>query len=340
MRAFLIGSMREIHEPEGRGAFVKAAEALGAALAARGHEIVVCSAHPDTLDRNAITGANTAKRRSIVHLFRPDTRSMRHDPEHDVLEYMDVAGYPGLEFRLSESGGGWRNVHLSAMRFSDIVIGMGGTWFGTGSVLYSAQALGKPVLILPTFGGACEEAWDDFQPNYSEQQRTNMKSRPSDYPSWAAAITDLAEQLRRRNPFSQDNLGHHVLRLALLLASILLLLYLFVDGTSLPPAWLSVFLILFLSSLAGTTFRASLQAFRLMDAPRSNEGLVSELLLALGIATALVLIPQGMGFILYDQPPQVGTISEIRRVGGAFAVAAFFSALYGERFLEKLKALF
>lgn len=287
-RVFVVGSCRHLEDPRARSEFVSTAEAIGKALSGS-FDIVICSLSETTVDRHIISGALADGGISPL-AYMPDNYLTRF--QDDTTSLRNSTGAAGASFLplVNPVAGGWRVTHLRAIAASDLVIAIGGNERGTGTVIYSAEALGKPVLLLPHFGGATGEAWRDMKHHYSDDDQSILRGIGGDSIAWSSTFASFCKRFMRRNPMRR----HRSFWPAGLLLTTLLLV----------ASWIWIFNIDSWPTVPYTTaatistcglgivFRRSIE----MDAPRAEEFVV-DVVQAIVIGLSIVLLAQGASYL-------------------------------------------
>jgi hypothetical protein len=200
-RLLIVGSTRFSENPtaEELKRFRELSEELGRVLAARGHELVVCSRSIDTADHCAVSGADqaaSADKHVPVSFF-----VSRAEAETDPDPY-GTAAFPNVDRKLRLAHGGWFATYDAAAEYCDAVIAIGGSARGTGGALYIALSRRKPVIGMPAVGGAASDIWRDVEPHYdSLPAEVNLALRSPDSHAAATAAVEAAEYLVRHDPF-------------------------------------------------------------------------------------------------------------------------------------------
>jgi hypothetical protein len=142
---------------------------------------------------------------------------------------------------------------VGAIRAADLVLSVGGAARGTGTVIYSAEALEKAVLLTRSYGGASKDAWRDFDRYYDdEDKRILMQSAPVP-DSWAASLVKLCTDFAKRNPMRRNRLFPGIVAgVAAVLLVVAWLLLIAVEPSP-PVVWVSVLSIV--GALLGVVLR-------------------------------------------------------------------------------------
>lgn len=150
MRVLIVGSLHFDGSKAVKPGFESACRDLGAALATRGHEVVVGSASEKTADRYVLEGIGSVAGDHRVFVYRPSA--------HDSLDKFVRLGLGSnvlLSYHRAE-GTTWATGRSSQIQVSDGVIVIGGGR-STLEVRYMAPVLGKPVVAIASFGGAAAQ---------------------------------------------------------------------------------------------------------------------------------------------------------------------------------------
>ena len=253
-KVLLMGSSRHLDQP-GRESFQSCARKIGEQFAKSKASLVVCSSSPNTFDRFVLEGLNSAGGKHSVEAYVPD-------PEYsEFVAFKDTM--TNLTINVTPTKGGWRPNHLRAIRAADLVLSVGGAARGTGTVVYSAEALEKAVLLTRTYGGASEEAWRDFDRYYGDgDKRILMQSVPVP-DNWPASLVTLCSDFAKRNPMRRNRLAPGIIATftAVLLVAAWLLLIAFEPSP--PVVWVSVLSIV--GTLLGVLLRQAAN-FKSIDA--------------------------------------------------------------------------
>lgn len=212
IRIFLVGSFRQ----QPAETFNSASRRLATALADHARQFIICSVSERTVDRHALHALKEeASASSVLFVHPQDPDSYDDGPE---LAHLKREMLP-LRLESMEVAGGWRAAHLKALRECDVVIALGGSERGTSTVIYSADVLGKPIVLVPTFDGAAERAWRDFARYYTDDERDKLQANPEG-PTWATDTASAALSIYHRNPFSKDRLAPVLGTVALLACAV------------------------------------------------------------------------------------------------------------------------
>ncbi|ETX06185.1 MAG: hypothetical protein ETSY2_18635 [Candidatus Entotheonella gemina] len=228
MRVLVIGSKRHLDDIQGER-FNDSSRSLGAALATAGHEVIVCSPSFHTADPFIIEGMKTVLGTHRVTLFRlPSESEELYKQVYEPSELgSQVPGKLIFDHRIAE--GGWRVIHLHAIRYADVVVAIGGSTSGTHTTVYSSELLETPVILIPTLGGAAENAWSYFRGRYYSDGEANILQRPwhPGADTWGTQIVEVIQSFAKRNPMAQTHYREDMVAAALGALSVVSWFFLF-----------------------------------------------------------------------------------------------------------------
>lgn len=338
MKVFVIGSMYKLEDQHEKDAFSEAARALGEQLATRKHSIILCSAAPSTADPYIIEGSNRIKPSPKAFIYRPDRQTIEEDPDLDASVF--ESRYPDMRLIWRDCNGGWRVVHLRAMREADAILALGGSPRGTGTVIYSAEVLEKPIALLPTFKGVSEFAWRDFSRHYPQEIQDKLNRPWTADSEWASEIVSALESLKRTNPFKRKNNLRDSLKLLVGIAFLLAWLIPLVSPGVLPlPGWAAVFIAIAFASMAGSIIRNTLRSMHFLQTEWPIDNVIVEVLLGLFLAVLIIGLTELAGFLLFGQTATFPNEDDVRRAGWLLSVSAFVSAALVERAWERVSEI-
>jgi hypothetical protein len=194
MKVFLVGSKKGVSSANQLD-FEDFFKALGASLAQAGHSLIINSGSLSTADPYAIDGANTYHKKTTVYLIRPDVTSLLNQ-DIPLHPYLNESLHPNINFIKETAKSSFRSSHLMSIDRADVIVAVGGS-NGTISVIYTADALRKPIIIIPSFGGASEEAWRDFKGNYTNETMTLLQGQPATLKAQTATIVSHMVSYKR-----------------------------------------------------------------------------------------------------------------------------------------------
>lgn len=335
MKILVIGSCRHL-PPVQQGNFKQACEELGEALATKKHTLIVCSGNKFTADPHIVRGANKVSGRHKVLVYRPDRNTIDEDPDEPVDTYEEVNKYPNIEFIRRNFMGGWRVVHIQALYSCHAVVAIGGHAKGTGTVVYSAEVLGKPVVLIPSFAGATQEAWRDFKHYFSEDECQRLEEPWKDKQQWGQRIVEVALAVANKNPFKRIKIEQQILKGVAGLSALAIWFSLFSGGLPWLADWLGLILILASASILGTLLRSVLRDLGLMQSEWHRPSIFLEAPASLIIAFGIFLLSQAGSFLLNGQPLNISELADLQRVGLGLSILCFLAALFLENAWQRL----
>ena len=247
-----------------REQFTAACRQIGERLAAD-HELLIGSYRENTVGPHVSRGVNAygeklaRKRVLTVTSYQPKEEN-EQEPE----------GLENVVFDPVTNDGPWSVALLPALDAADVVIALGGGE-NTRALGVSAAALGKPIVAVPSFGGAAKEIWDQnvdaYQTYYGvAAQEARALERP-----WSeetlAAVLSVADKLVRRG----RSVGARLALLGVIAFLLLIWTALFiVMGRSLYLAM--VLVLLAISALIGTALRITTRLYtgRVLEVTRQD----------------------------------------------------------------------
>jgi hypothetical protein len=265
--------------------FINACRAIGKALVSQGLEVVVGSDAPQTADLYVLEGANEVPgTHPVVVVWRQD-----RDRERPFNPTTASAEYPNIAFATLPFSGDWTAGRVLQFAQSDALMLIGG---GNQTKLMgqAAIATGKPVLPVPTFGGAAKELWDSMRPPPSTLRRVKGDLELLRNP-WSSAHADSVVRILQQLSHSAE--GNSLAVVAGLLASVLILFAALITLLAFPisPRLVSLGGVLLIAALLGTGLRTVTHLLAEPDIKISATRTLTE-------ATGGVLVAVGL-FLLY-----------------------------------------
>lgn len=305
--------------------FIAACKALGAALAGRGHTIMLGVPQWEklregrTVTTYVIEGANLIpqkdnKRHNIIFYgpMEPEPRDTT-DKVLDTLQ--EIKNLPNIALIDKFLGkGDWSAAMIPDVSAADALIMIGGGE-GTASIGYAAYSMMKPVVAITAFNGAAESMCkeqlfteyerfvkqDDISPSELRMLNANWSSK-DDSPEnaiIAQGIVSLTEKLIK--VYGQSNSrSSHILLLTVLGLLIFLPLWV-VIFLQLPIGLtrnVAFFLLLFISAVLGTGLRTltSYQENRIVQLHYLGLGIDITIALLVAFGLALIYLIGGISF--------------------------------------------
>jgi hypothetical protein len=175
----------------------------------------ICSLSEHTVDFYVLAALQNNRKGLDLEFVYPED-----DADNVVAKLSSVSNdlAPGT---LSAVGvaGGWRPAHLRAIQDSDLVIAIGGSDWGTTTVVYSAEVMGVPVVLVPGFGGAASRGWADFRRYYGPSDQIYLCAAPG-ATHWARDVARATMSILSQNPFNSSRLSSLLWSVAVMLLGV------------------------------------------------------------------------------------------------------------------------
>jgi hypothetical protein len=176
---------------------------LGADVVESGHDLVVCSPFPPTVDVAALRGAATAikagRGNPVIDFHYPDQAEVRAELDRLVRELSIQPHHYAYRVTLAAAGNiqgpyGWLLPQISAMDRSHVIIGVGGRPGRSASLLFGiAQSRRQLLLPLTFLGGAAASAFQARQ--YELEDRLKDKIAVLHDPDQIGSVIGVLEAL-------------------------------------------------------------------------------------------------------------------------------------------------
>ncbi len=347
MRVLVVGSVHhfdddeesdEKSKDERKQKFREACHEIGRALASSGHIVIIGSDNPDTADPHILDGVLEAavepKPRVLIH--RPESKET---PFGDQLPLMTDK----IKVDFQRSKGTWSAGRVRHILASDAVVVIGGCR-GAKQVAYSAPDLQRPVVVIPSFGGAAESAWDDLSVFYRRFKTTSDKAARL-REQWEVGngelVVSLLEELAKKGSFRSRTPGPDFLLFAAMLFMFSVWVWLFVYPTQgetggVAQDWqtLKLFVMIALSALLGTGLRTALRLIYDRSEQLSGHLLLNEATAGLVLAFALCLFYLVGGIAIAGQAEVMALIAAKEDFGRA-AISMTLIGIAGGLFIER-----
>jgi hypothetical protein len=334
MKVLILGSNRHLQDEQKAG-FAEACEALGAAFAQGGRSLLLCSQSSHTVDPYVLKGTKRKKAKNSVVLYQP---SVTENVEQGLppAESPDAKLWKDVPTKIVE--GGWRVVHLRAIRDADAVVAIGGSAGSTQTAIYSAELLLKPTILIPTFRGTAFDNWGYFRGRYYREEEAERLRQ-----SWDGRADDTAKSVvetigtivkRQAQPISAPLERAGLVLLAL--SSLVLWTYvMFAMPKFIPPA-LALCLLLAAASVSGSILRVFLRNLGALSTDWAESHAAMSIVLGLLIGFGLLLIGGFANLSLNAKMMTVDTYDDARRIGLTFSPLLFLVALFLEQAWARL----
>jgi hypothetical protein len=278
-KLLIVGSARDLAQLD---SFRAVARDLGAAVAKRGHELVVCSHSDSTADRWAVEGANGASTPEVPahvsYFMSAQELENAEDQPYDRQAFPNIL----LEPRLTH--GEWFETYDAAARWCDGAIAIGGSSRGTGPALYLILARRQPVVAITSFGGAAKDIWRDTESHYNTlPAQVRLGLQISENGSVADTAIEAAEYLIEHSPFPRQTPAKVYLSFPISAALLLLGWLLLSFKWTATPTW-KPYVVGAVTALAGILLRYA------GDSARNREAYVGAARIYRDLARVLCLL--------------------------------------------------
>ena len=332
MNVLVLGSCRHLDDAR-KSAFAEVCDALGAALARSGESILLCSRSTHTADPYVLKGSKRTKaaKATRVTLYQP---AEAEEPEGGGLPEAtspDAKLWKDIPARTCE--GGWRILHLYAIRDAHAVVAIGGSMRGTHTAIYSAELLSKPTILLPAFGGAASENWGYFHGRYySDEEAATLRQFGMEGASdGARSVVDTIQAIVKRHARAKAaSLGPARLTLLALCALAVWTYVMFARPQFLPPAG-ALSLLLVAASVSGSMLRLILRRVGALPIEWSESHATLSIVLGMLIGFGLLLIGGFANLSLNGKMMTVDTYDDATRIGATISLVLFGAALFLEQ---------
>lgn len=338
MRTLIVGSIEFDAAEEEKSRWKAACFEIGKALAEAGHSLVVGSDTENTADHFVVYGANSAtSKRTKVLVNRPEADVLEPGPDRTPFaKAQSEKKLQRIDFNYNRERGHWSANRVSQILASDAVIAIGGA-SGTLQTGYSAPLLGRPVLVIPHFGGAATKLWSQFAPDYDraglKEKAAHLREEWTD--SHAKLAVEVLQGLLRSNPYKRKTSTRQLF----VLAAVLLAGWGIVFAYPIEHGMATFLILLLISALIGSTLRISLRELSSLSTPDYSQRITTEFTSGLLLAFALALIYFTGGLAItgdFKFAKQLQTDADFFRVSIAMSLLGLGAALLVERASERV----
>jgi hypothetical protein len=181
MKLLFLGGLPEGHDEDATGLLASTMGKLGEIVVDQGHDVVICSPYPGSIDREIVRGAGSSQRKPIIEIHYPDIeevgRAVRDLGDEFSIELKPVRHVASTDPSKESVTYAWLLSQLFALDVAHVVITAGGNLSGSANLLlHLAEARGKPVLSFGHLGGAAAR--------YLERQRYALRDALGDLEAW------------------------------------------------------------------------------------------------------------------------------------------------------------
>jgi SLOG cluster4 family len=352
MRILVIGSAPENNEP----GFAHACYLIGQELARAGCVVILGSNRYSTADHHVMRGLQSIPGTHKVMLVRPFKDAHTSQAARATQPVPDPqAGQlpPGsLKFEFVPIRGPWGAGRVTQLLRSDAVIAICGAE-GTEQAIQLAPEMRRPVVVIPSFGGSAEKAWNSLVRDYSF-----LGASIGDYYSLADSWKDenakiavaMARKLAKKNPY-EDRSWKYLMFLSIAVFTLLAAWALIFSypcgwwiGHSMPTCSNdrpTIFLLFWIAAFIGTGLRAAKRAADDPSERISASDIFVEGAVGLSVSFGLSLIYMAGLFLAAEKsdlfPLLSNTEGDFRRTAVLMSTISFTSAFLLEGSLVKLQ---
>lgn len=302
--------------------FQIACEQIGKIFADHGHVFIVGTDDPLDADRHVVIGVTKARGQHSVIVSRPE-----NDTRQKPFEGEGASEFQKITFNRVRRKQGWTSTLLHALSEADILLVIGGQ-AGTRATGYVAEVLSKPVLAIPSFGGAAKEVWDEVKNYYSKSKiDSNMKSALLD--PWTEKTAEVAlrsaEALVRQTPFPRSGVKMEVLLFALVVG--LLVTWVLLNrsvGTDRYPAF---FFQMLVAAMLGTLLRNAMRLVVDSAAALDVRLLFREAITGMIVGFGLFLFYLGGGLVIVGGFVPLASDADFNRVSITMSIIGLGAGL-------------
>lgn len=181
MKLLFLGGLPEGHDEGATGLLASTMGRLGEIVVDLGHDVVICSPYPGTIDREIVRGAASSQKKPTIEIHYPDLEGVGR-AVHDLgdefsIELNAVRHVASTDPSRESVTYAWLLSQLSALDAAHVVITAGGNLSGSANLLlHLAEARGKPVLPFGHLGGVAAR--------YLERKRYALRDALGDIEPW------------------------------------------------------------------------------------------------------------------------------------------------------------
>ncbi len=334
MKILIIGSSTLIKKSSEKDEFNNACVEIGKEIARRGHKIIICSASKKTADYYVLQGYCSERTNSEVVVYRPSRDCLQEEADTGFEQLSRDPDIRCQNFKIKTVFGGWRPVHLKAIKMSDIVIAVGGTQRGLGQVVRFSEIEGKPIIVIPSFGCAAGEIWTDIKHYYDQETQTILEQR-SISNGWSKRIITIAEKYYRHNPFDEIHITNLIIKFIISIILVIGWLFLlFAKNPFISSDWIFIFMLLF-ASILGSILRNALVDQNIITSNWGQRNILLQCLIGVILIIPVFSIPQLFGYMLNEQFASISSLVDARRIGFVLSIFSLLASLFQEEAFEK-----
>jgi hypothetical protein len=324
MKVLVVGSKRHMDATAKQevSRFEEACRLMGKRLAERGHTLIVGTDDRLDADYFFVEGMNAVAGKHLVVVSRPedDQRSTPYNTDRDTK-------FKNVDFQFTRRKGEWTSALVHALSQADVLLIIGGRTTAKATS-YSAEALKKPVLAIPSFHGAAQEVWEEVCRYY---QSCGIKEHEVGVlrEAWNTDTAEVAirsaELLVKNTPFrSQGNRTEIGMTIATLIL-IALWMALFRRPWEIGKDT-AFYAMLIVSAMLGTTLRSTLRLIQDEFIDINPRILVIEARAGILIAFGFAMLYLAGGIVITGTVVSLTTDQDFMRVAITMSILGFASA--------------
>jgi len=325
MKVLVAGSKRHMDATAEQDAyrFEEACRQMGKRFTEKGHTLIVGTDDRLDADYFFVEGANEVAGKHPVVVSRPeeDERPTPYNTERETK-------FTNIDFRFTRRKGEWTAALVHALGQADVLLLIGGrtTAMATG---YSAEALKKPVLAIPSFGGAAQAVWEEVSRYYRScgiKEHEEGVLREAWNTDTAEVAVRSAELLVKNTPFrSKGNRAEIGITIAtLILIAVWVVLFRRPWGIDKNFAFYAM---LTVAAMLGTILRSTLRLMRDELVDLNTRMFLIEARAGVLIAFGFASLYLAGGIVITGAVVSLTTDQDFMRVAITMSILGFASAL-------------
>jgi len=324
MKILVVGSKRHMDATAQQAAhrFEQSCRQMGKRFTENGHTLIVGTDDRLDADYFFVEGANEVAGKHEVVVSRPeeDERPTPYDAEREMK-------LKNIAFRFTRRKGEWTAALVHALGQADVLLLIGGRTaaLATG---YSAEALEKPVLAIPSFGGAAQAVWDEvtrYYRNCGIKEHEEGALREAWNADTAEVAVRSAESLVKNTPFrskgNRAEIGITIATLILIAISVALFSRPWEIGKD-----IAFYSMLTIAAILGTTLRNTLRLVRDEIVDLNLRILLVEARAGILIAFGFAILYLAGGIVITGAVISLTTDQDFMRVAITMSILGFASA--------------
>jgi hypothetical protein len=194
----------------------------------------------------------------------------------------------------------------------------------------------RPVVVIPSFGGAARDSWDYFRGRYyKDQEQIPLQSTASaPLNAWASGIVEATDSIRKR--FKSQGLSNVVSFSIIGILSVGVWLWTFFATANQLPSELILCVGLASASIVGSMLRLLLRGMGVVIAEWSEKSLFVSIALGLLMGFGMFLFAEFASLSITGGAIMIKGPSDLQRILGTLSPLIFASALFIETAWRRL----